>query len=100
MHTLIPKFQRLLDFENERHEKALLEIVDSRLASFARDWKRTRTTPVKLIFGMGTMAAEGNFSDRYYGNRWPTILEELDMDLDEICNGYRSACPDNFEVIP
>lgn len=92
-----------LEAEQQRHEAVLAAMADERIADFAREWKRTRKGPIKLIFGMGTMAAEGKNGDdfgRYCGpNGWPKILEDLDRDLDDITNQYRAACPnDDLEI--
>ena len=93
--------RKRLEAEMERHEQALAEISAERVLDFGKEWRRTRRNPISLRFGMGTMSAEGVGTnstgiDRYSGAGWPRILEELDKDLDEITDGFRATCPENY----
>jgi hypothetical protein len=88
---------RQLEAEMERHTAEIDRLANERVKDFVREWKRTRKGPCELIFGIGTMAAEGP-PDKYSGSGWSKILEDLDRDLDEITNGFRAGCPDNVKI--
>lgn len=81
-----------------RHENTCAALVEERIDDFSREWKRTRKTPISLIFGMGTMAADGVDSDKYLGGGWPKILDQLEQDLDVLTDQFRTACPENRTI--
>lgn len=101
---MTPSIKKRLDSEIARHESTLEQLAEERIDLFEKEWRRTRKSPIELIFGMGyfDVRIDGKLTDKYgnYGNGFPKILMQLDEDLDEITNQYRSACPAGRTINP
>jgi type II secretory pathway pseudopilin PulG len=86
--------QKKYEAELARHADICLALAEERIDSFATEWARTRSGDVELLFGMGTMYAKG-ISDKYSGSGWPKILQDLEDDVQDLTNNFRTTCPED-----
>lgn len=86
--------QKKHEAEMARHADACLVLAEERLDNFAAEWSRTRRGDVELLFGMGTMHAKG-ISDKYSGSGWPKILQDLEDDVQDLTDNFRTTCPED-----
>lgn len=89
-------FKDAMAVELERLSRLRLEEFAAKLKE---RWPRLHG---KIIFGMGTEAVTigGKQRNSWDVEKWPTVLRplyEAINDIDTITNGYRLACPEDFE---
>jgi len=88
------RLQLELDRETQRHEKKVAELANRCLQDFKDEWKQG--SKVRLTFGMGDVLVEVN-NLPVDEEDYPEI-EQVIMDVCEITDDFRIACPDNLEI--